>query len=147
MPEHQEPIPKEYDGLPVVGASVAIRNTGHGFENLLAADPVKMRLGSKRFVVLEVEVEKHRFEPSKDADDELILVNMLKAGDRATFVDRDLVEDLLEEHARRVAEAKGEPMLDFPEGDYEGPDIDGEPEDGFGLYDGSLEEPETVDAG
>ena len=69
----------DYEGHAVTGASVSIRNTGDGLSKAMGVDPVKLELGSTVFVVLECEVEKHRYEEAGFADD-LILVNMLKAG-------------------------------------------------------------------
>jgi hypothetical protein len=100
-----------YRGHPVTGSTVAIRNTGDGLSAALAVEPVELPLQGTVHVVLECEVEKHRYDPVKDTSD-YILVNMLKAG-RATLVDRDLVEKYLDDQQRRIDEAKGEPQLDL----------------------------------
>lgn len=94
----------DYEGHDVVTATVSIRNTGHGLEEAMQVDPVKLPLGTTHYIVLECEVEKHRFDPVKDTDD-LTLVNMLKAG-RATIVDYDLVRDALNAQTERIEDAK-----------------------------------------
>lgn len=136
----------DYEGRPVDTATVSIRNTGHGLEQAMEVEPTHLPLGQIVHVVLECEVEKHRYDPIKDSDG-LQLVNMLKAG-RATIVDRDLVEDALDEQERRIDEAKGEPKLEFVEDeavDLDPLDVDTTPDDGFGLYDGSLEDEDEDD--
>lgn len=100
-----------YRGHPVTGATVAIRNTGDGLSAALGVEPVELPLKGTVHVVLECEVEKHRYDPIKDSDS-YQLVNMLKAG-RAVIVDRDLVEKYLDDQERRIDEAKGKPQLDL----------------------------------
>lgn len=102
----------DYQGQTVARATVSIRNTGHGLEEALAADPVALPIGSRHFVVLECEVEKHRHDTIADSDS-LVLVNMLKANGRATFVDEEVVIDALEAQQKRIDEHKGTPQLDY----------------------------------
>ena len=82
----------------------------------MKVDPVELELGETVYVVLECEVEKHRYEPADFADD-LTLVNMLKAG-AATIVDRRVVGKFIDEQTKRIKDASPEPTLDL-EGDEE----------------------------
>ncbi len=105
-----------YKGRDVITATVSIRNTGHGLEEAMAVSPVELALGSIVHVVLECEVEKHRYDPVKDMPDVLQLVNMLKAG-RATLVDRELVEKHLDEMQRLIEETEGVQRLPLEDGE------------------------------
>jgi hypothetical protein len=123
-----------YKGHDVLGATVSIRNTGHGLEEAMGVDPVELELGERVYVVLECEVEKHRYDPIKDTHG-LQLVNMLKAG-RATIVDGDLVRKHLDEQQARIDEAAGQQTLDFdgvepPSGE---PEQVGEVIDGLDMF-------------
>lgn len=128
----------DYEGHDVTSATVSIRNTGHGLEEAMQVDPVKLPLGTTHYVVLECEVEKHRFDPVKDTDD-LNLVNMLKAG-RATIVDYDLVRDALNAQTERIDEAKAREAAGVGDGQTTFDDIDPEPADAVAV----LEEVETA---
>lgn len=103
-----------YEGHAVLGATVAIRNTGDGLSEAMAVDPIKLPLGTIVHVVVECEVEKHRYDPIKDSGGALQLVNMLKAG-RATIIDNKAVARALDAQEKRIAEASGEPQLDLPD--------------------------------
>lgn len=107
----------KYQGHSVTGSTVSIRNTGDGLSQAMKVDPVELELGGTVYVVLECEVEKHRYEPADFAED-LILVNMLKAGD-ATIVDRKVVGKFIDEQAKKIADAGPAPQLDLEEGDSE----------------------------
>jgi len=112
MTDEKEPyVLFEYEGHAVTGTTVSIRNTGDGLSNAMKVDPVKLELGETVYVVLECEVEKHRFEGADFADD-LILVNMLKAGD-ATIVERKIVGKFTDAQAKKIADAGPEPQLDL----------------------------------
>jgi hypothetical protein len=97
-----------YQGIATLGSTVSIRNTGDGLSHAMKVDPVELKIGSKVYVVLECEVEKHRHEAAiADAPTAgLTLVNMLKAG-RATLVDAELVATALDEQTKRLEEAEG----------------------------------------
>lgn len=113
-----EPALGYYDGSPVVGSTVSIRNTGDGLSDAMKVDPVKLPRGEHVYVVLECEVEKHRYDP-EDKDfpgGAAILVNMLKAG-RATLIDGDLVRQTLDEQQRKIDEAAGQLTLDTDDGE------------------------------
>lgn len=112
----------DYRGHDVIGSTVSIRNTGDGLSKAMDVDPVELELGNIVHIVLECEVEKHRYEPIKDVEDALKLVNMLKAG-RATIVDGDIVARYLDEQQRRIDEASGVMQLpvDGDEGDDPAP--------------------------
>ncbi len=104
----------EYQGHSVTGATVSIRNTGDGLSKAMQVDPVELELGGTVYVVLECEVEKHRYEPADFAED-LTLVNMLKAG-AATIVDRRVVGKFIDAQAKKISDASPEPQLEL-EGD------------------------------
>jgi hypothetical protein len=112
---------KDHD---VVSATVSIRRTGDGLSKAMNVDPVELPLGSKVHVVLECEVEKHRYEPlDKDHPSILQLVNMLVAG-RATIVDGDIVAKYLDEQQKRIEQAEGVqrlPGMDDEDGDEPSP--------------------------
>ncbi len=101
----------DYRGYEVLGATVSIRNTGDGLSQAMSVAPVELDLRSTVFVVLECEVEKHRYDPIKDTD-AYQLVNMLKAG-RATLVDADVVAHHLDAQQRRIEESEGTMQLDL----------------------------------
>jgi hypothetical protein len=98
-----------YRGHDVLSATVAIRNAGDGLSKAMDVEPVELALTSKVHVVLECEVEKHRYDPIPDTDG-YQLVNMLKAG-RATIVDAEFVEKYLDDQQRRIDEAAGQIRL------------------------------------
>ena len=114
-----EPKIGDYEGHGIASTSVSIRNTGDGLSKAMRVDPIKLELGATVYVVLECEVEKHRYEPADFADD-LILVNMLKAG-RATLIDSKAVVAALDQQAKRIEQAEGVERL---------PGTDVEDEDG-----------------
>lgn len=110
MPSYQI---ADYEGHAVTGATVSIRNTGDGLSKAMRVDPVKLELGQTVYVVLECEVEKHRYDPADFADD-LTLVNMLKAG-RATLVDQAVVRKALDEQEQRIKDAEPQQELGLDE--------------------------------
>ena len=99
-----------YDGRPILGSQMSIRNTGDGLSQALSVAPVHEPIGSKLYVVLEVEVEKHRHDPIKDTDG-LTLVHMTKAK-RATLVGKRVVNKYLNEMDEKIAAAQ--PVEDEP---------------------------------
>lgn len=108
-----EPL-TDYEGHPVIGAAVQIRNTGDGLSEAMAVAPEKLPLGTTIHVVLECEVEKHRYDPIKDGGGALQLVNMLKAG-RATIIDNAAVRKALDAQEREIEKAKPQQTLDIDE--------------------------------
>lgn len=109
----------DYEGHAVASTSVSIRNTGDGLSKAMRVDPIKLELGTTVYVVLECEVEKHRYEPADFADD-LILVNMLKAG-RATMIDNAAVRKALDVQEKKIRDAEPQQALNL-DGDEENGD-------------------------
>ncbi len=103
----------DYDGHPVLNATMQIRNTGDGLSKALAVAPVKYPIGDTLHVVLECVVEKHRYEDTGDAN-ALTLVNMLKAG-RATVVDTAAIRKALDAQDKVIKDAEPQGSLDLEE--------------------------------
>jgi hypothetical protein len=105
-----------YDKRSVVSAPVAIQNAGDGLSKAMAVEAKDLPLQSIVFVVLECRVKGHNIEPLTEDDPRSPLVRkqVLKAG-RATFVDRDLVQKLLDEQQRKIDEAEGNAHLPLDE--------------------------------
>ncbi len=96
-----------YEGHDVLGATVALRNTGDGLSAAMAIEPIKLPQFSTVYVLVEAEVEKHRYDPIKDGGGTLTLVNMLKATN-ATIVPEGMEGDVkaaLNDQAERIAAA------------------------------------------
>lgn len=102
----------DYDGHPVLNATMQIRNTGDGLSKALAVSPVKYPIGDTLHVVLECSVEKHRYEPQDG--NALTLVNMLKAG-RATVVDTAAIRKALDAQDKVIRDAEPQGSLDLEE--------------------------------
>ncbi|KKK49019.1 hypothetical protein LCGC14_3139270 [marine sediment metagenome] len=99
-----------YEGHDILGATVSIRNTGDGLSQAMTIDPVKLSLYGTVRVVLEAEVEKHRYEEIKDSAGAVTLVNMLKATS-ATIVGGELdqtVSAVLNDQAEKIAAANAD---------------------------------------
>lgn len=108
---------KRFDGKDVIGAATQIRKTGDGLSQAMAAEPVELHHGEKVYVVIEATVEKVRFDPIKDTN-KLQRVHLLVA-ETSTFVDHDLVAEVLEEQRRKNEEHAGVhrlPIGEKPEG-------------------------------
>ncbi len=103
----------DYDGHPVLNATMQIRNTGDGLSKALAVAPVKYPIGDTLHVVLECSVEKHRYEDNGDAN-ALTLVNMLKAG-RATVIPASMVAQALNAQDKEISDADPQASLDLEE--------------------------------
>lgn len=95
---------KAFDGRQVVATTIAVTQAGDGLSKALAIEPAEYHHGDRVFVVLETEVTKVTFSPSKDDDSHLIRVHTLRAG-TSTIVDEDLVRDVLQAQARKNREA------------------------------------------
>lgn len=71
----------EFEGKPVVGARVIVRNTGDGLSNAQAVDPVKLDQGDRVIVAFECDVSEIRFDPYEkdELDGDQLRVHILKA--------------------------------------------------------------------
>lgn len=101
-----------FEGKEVIATTIAITRAGDGLSAALAVDPVEMHTGQKVYVVLETEVEKVSFIPSKDSEQKMIRQHTLRAG-TSTIVEASLVEAVLDLQKCRIEEAKGIQRLDF----------------------------------
>ena len=108
-----------FEGHDVVGTSIAVVNAGDGLSAALKVDPTEYEHGETVNVILECEVAKVRFDPSKDDPKSLIRVHVLKAG-LATIVDGSKVKPLLAAQRKKLEAAEGVsqlPGIDEPDGD------------------------------
>lgn len=109
-----------FEGREVIGSQIKITNAGDGLSEALAVEPAAFPLGSKHYVVLEVDVAKVQMQGVKDTDS-LIRVHTFKAMG-ATIVDAELVAELVDHQKdiirMRKEEAAGIQRLTFaPEPD------------------------------
>lgn len=102
----------KFDGREVIATTIKITKAGDGLSQALAIDPVEMHHGERRYVVLEANVGKVEFVPSKDDPDCLIRVHTLVAG-TTTMVDEELVKAVIELQRTKLNEAKGIRALPF----------------------------------
>jgi hypothetical protein len=115
------PTMQTFEGRDVIASSVAITNAGDGLSKALQVEPGELRLGDKVFIVLEAEVTKVRYEEVKDTDT-LRRVHTCRT-DTATFVDEELVAQVLDEQRRKIEKAQGVERLPI----NDDTDDDGEP--------------------
>ena len=104
-----------YEGIPELSAGIEIRNAAGGLNEALEIDPRAWHKKDRIFVALEVEVDEIRHKGLKEANG----WKRVHRGSavRATVIDADLVEDLLEQQAIRIEEAKGTQRLPFNDGE------------------------------
>lgn len=96
----------DFEGHEVIGTTVAITNAGDGLSAALKVDPIEYEHGDTVCVVLECEVAKVRFDPSKDDPELLIRHHVLKAG-TAAVVEGSMVAPVLTETRKKIKEAEG----------------------------------------
>lgn len=109
--EKQKPKLNKFERKEVLSATVAVTGAGDGLSQAMQVDPIELHHGEKRYLVLEVDVTKVRFDPVPKTDG-LQRVHILKAG-RATFIDADLVTAALDEQQKKIEEALGTLQLPF----------------------------------
>lgn len=122
----------KFEGREVAGYKIKITNAGDGLSAAMAIDPEAFTLGEHVYVVLECEVGRISFDPVKDTNG-VIRVQTLKAG-TATTVDKELVDEVLEEQRVKIEEHQGVVRLDFGAGDAddsEASDGEVEPDGGW----------------
>jgi hypothetical protein len=105
----------------VLSAGMEIPGAAGGLREPLKLDPIELALEESCFVVMQLKVNKVRFDPVKDADGGLTRVHVMEVVE-AAFVDKDVVGEQLEETRRRIVErkkleddAKGTPQLPLDE--------------------------------
>jgi len=101
-----------FEGRPVLGVGIEIPGAGGGLRDALTIDPQEFHYGDTVFVVIEGKVGKLRFDPVKDAGEAVKRVHVLDV-QAATIAERETVERLLDEQAKRIEEAKGLARLPF----------------------------------
>lgn len=108
----------EFEGSPVVGTTLILRNTGDGLSQAMEIDPVKMKVGEVVNLVIEAEVVGIRHDAAKDDDESLVRVHILRAG-ISKIVNAELVAGVLEEQRIAIEKLTGVERLPFdgkPEG-------------------------------
>lgn len=95
-----------FEGHEVVGTTISITNAGDGLSEAMKVDPVEWEHGEKVFVLLETEVAKVRFDPSKDNGENLVRVHVLKAG-TATVMDSTKARPMIAAQVKKIQEAEG----------------------------------------
>lgn len=101
-----------FEGRPVLGVGIEIPSAGGGLRDALTIDPAEFHYGETVFVVIEGKVGKIRFDPIADAGESVRRVHVLDT-QAATIAERETVERLLDEQAKRIEEAKGLARLPF----------------------------------
>lgn len=101
-----------FDGKPVVQTTISITQAGDGLSAALAIDPEEFHHGERVVVVLDCTVGKVLMRQlSKDVPNMLVREHVLVAG-TSTIIDAQLVEELLQEQAAKIAAAKEEAERD-----------------------------------
>lgn len=103
-----------YDGRPVTRTSLALRNTGHGFEQTMKTEPLVIPAGSRRFVVMDVVIDKHRHDLDTDRN-EFELVHMA-AAETVAFIDEEIVREAIDKQKAKNDALKGRTQLETPDG-------------------------------
>lgn len=93
-----------FEGKDVLSAAIEIPNAAGGLREAMRIDPQEFHHGDKRYVVLELDCKKVRFDPVANTNG-LDRVHVFSAV-AATFVDEDLVREQLDEQARRIEAAR-----------------------------------------
>lgn len=103
----------EFEGKAVEGIKIIITKTGDGLSQAMTVAPKLLHQGNTGYIVLSYVTNKIRFDPVKaDKDDpDAVLgthrIQILEATG-ATFVDRDLVGDIVEAMRDRIRKQKEE---------------------------------------
>ncbi len=114
-------IPK-FEGRNVAKTSVAVTKAGDGLSAPLTVAPDVIKVGEKRFLLLEVECARVNHQEIKDSS-ELDRVHTLKTV-AGTLVDEDLALPLLNAQAEKIAEARAaDPTLFGDEPDDDGDEV------------------------
>lgn len=95
-----------FEGKQVLAAGIEIPNAAGGLQDALKIDPEEFHHGEKRYVVLEIDCAKIRFDPIPKTN-ALTRVHVFSAVG-AVFVDEDLVAEHLAKQKARLALAKDE---------------------------------------
>ena len=94
-----------FEGKPVIATTIIVKKAGDGLSAAVSVDPVELHHGQKVYVVLETEVGRVQFDPSKDSPDMLIRGQVLIT-ETATIVPKELVIELLTQQRLRIEAAR-----------------------------------------
>lgn len=101
-----------FENRPVIAVGIEIPGAGGGLRDALTVDPREYHYGETVFVVIEGVVGKIRFDPVKGAGEAVRRVHVLDV-ESAAPVERETVEHLLAEQAKRIEEAMGIKRLEY----------------------------------
>lgn len=93
-----------FSGRNVIKTAVAITNAGDGLSQAMKIEPELLELGEKRYVVLECEVAKIRFEEVAGTE-ALARVHVLRAG-TATLIDGEVVREAIDVQREKIDRAR-----------------------------------------
>lgn len=93
-----------FEGSPVLGTAIKVRNTGDGLSASVKVDPVILRQHDRVYVVMECDVIDVQHPIVKDTEG-VCRTAVLRAGN-ATIVDRELVAAHLAAQAERIQLAR-----------------------------------------
>lgn len=100
-----------FEGLPTLEVSLEVRGIEGGLNEGLTIDPVVLHYGDRVYLLLEGTVDAVLHKGLKD-EDGWRRAHVLRV-DAGTIVDAGFAEERLEEHARRLEEARGVARLPF----------------------------------
>lgn len=102
-----------FEGLPTTEVSLEVRGIEGGLNEGLTIEPVVLHKGDRVYLLLEGTVDHILHKGIKD-EDAWRRAHVIRV-DAGTIVDADFAEERLEEHARRLEEARGLQRLPFEE--------------------------------
>lgn len=110
-----------FEGLPVIGARIEVRNTAGGLNEAMDLDPVVLHQGDEFDITYRCKVIKIRHDPEdkNEPDGPQYRVHICDAS-RAVLVDKSLAQAEFERQAEQLAEReqiKGQQKLDVTEGE------------------------------
>ncbi len=96
-----------FEGKPVVGARIIVRNTGDGLSNAQAVDPVVLRQGDRVVVAFECDIAEIRHDPfvKDELDGDQVRVHIAHAESAVILGDGaglSVVKKALDEQAKRI---------------------------------------------
>ncbi len=95
----------EFEGRPISAIKIIITRTGDGLSKAMTVAPKILHQGESGYIVLSYQTAKIRFDPAEDEDGEPVAERVqILVADGATFVDRDLVGDVVDTMRERIAE-------------------------------------------
>lgn len=98
-----------YEGRPVIAASITIPNAGGGLYDALALDPVVLHSGDEFVIALRCRTEDINHKMIKDKGEDTGNFNRVHKAVAMSgmIIDADLVRDLFTAQRKRLDEAKG----------------------------------------